>query len=347
MSTRTVAVPRVLRIRTDATSGLAELLGEEFDAREVVVACGQEQSRSLASALVDDLEDAGTRVRVHDGLDGTLHGSAALLECLDDRPASLVVAFGGGRPIDVAKLAASRAGIPFVAVPTVLSHDGLCSPVVSLLASDGRRRSLAASTPAGVVIDTGLVGRAPLRFLRAGLGDLVSNISAVHDWHLAARQHGETVDELAASMAAMSARSVLDIDWPPSDDDIALLARGLVMSGLAMEVAGSSRPCSGGEHLISHALDTLLPDGQVLHGEQVALGTLLTCHALGAPEAERITALLSRAGFADISEWPVDRDTLVKAVEIAPTTRPDRRTILDNVLAEPGGAERLVDGAFG
>lgn len=346
MSTRTVAVPRVLCIRADATDGLADLLGTDFDLGDVVVACGQEQSRALAQSFIDALDSGGYRSRVHDNLDGTLHGAAQLLEALDDRPATTVVAFGGGRPIDVAKLAASRAGIPFVAVPTVLSHDGLCSPVVSLLASDGRRRSLAAATPAGVVVDTTIVGRAPLRFLRAGLGDLVSNISAVHDWNLASREHGEPVDELAASMAMMSARSVLDIGWPPTDADIALLARGLVMSGLAMEIAGSSRPCSGGEHLISHALDRLLPDGDVLHGEQVALGTLLTCRALDAPETTRIIDLLGRAGFADSSSWPIDRDTLVKAVEMAPTTRPDRRTVLDHVLAVAGGAEQLVDRAL-
>ena len=203
MSARAVAVPRLLRISHDATHDLADLLAEHFDVTEVIVACGQDRSRVLAQRLVDDLAARGSSVRVHHDLDGSLHCSAGLLEALDDRPASLVVGFGGGRPIDVAKLAATRSGTEFVAVPTVLSHDGMCSPVASLRASDGRRRSVAASTPSGVVVDTAIVGRAPERFLRAGLGDLVSNISAVHDWQLAADAHGEVFDELAASMAAI------------------------------------------------------------------------------------------------------------------------------------------------
>lgn len=343
MSARTVVVPRLLRIARDATSELGEVLADHFDVTEVLVACGRDHSRSLAQRLVDDLAHRGSTVRVHDDLEGSLHCSAGLLEALDHRPASLVVGFGGGRPIDVAKLAANRSGTDFVAVPTVLSHDGICSPVASLLASDGRRRSVAAATPSGVVVDTSVVGRAPERFLRAGLGDLVSNISAVQDWRRASDEHGESFDEMAASVAAMSARAAFDIEWPPSEADIAAIARGLVMSGIAMEIAGSSRPCSGGEHLISHALDELLPDGAAMHGEQVALGTLLTCHALGLPESEHVRDLFDRVGFGfSGANALVDRATVIQAVERAPHTRPERRTVLDRVLATDDGATQLV-----
>jgi glycerol-1-phosphate dehydrogenase [NAD(P)+] len=265
---------------------------------------------------------------------------------VDTRP-TLVVAVGGGRSIDAAKLAAAHAGIPFVAVPTTLSHDGMASPVASLAGEDGVRRSLASGMPAGVVIDLDVVGSAPEEFARAGVGDLVSNLTAVADWRLAAEGGGEPVDEFAASIALQSALPVLGVEWPLQGDDLQLVARGLVMSGLAMEVAGSSRPCSGAEHLISHALDQLLGHDARAHGEQVALGVLVVGGASGV-DVERVREMYRRVGLpTDLDGAGLDRSTLIEAVRLAPSTRPGRTTVLDRLdLTEPG-VHRLLDDAFG
>ncbi|MDE0805709.1 MAG: iron-containing alcohol dehydrogenase [Acidimicrobiales bacterium] len=327
---RTVEVPSVLRIASGAIDTLADLLSSHFDVSEVVIVTGASASWQIASTLQHELRSDGHDVREFRDPRGDTSSVTDLVEILDQRPASLLVAFGGGRPTDVAKLAASRTKIDLVVVPTILSHDGICSPVASVVTGDNRRRSLPAATPTGIVIDTALLASAPERYLRAGVGDLLSNITAVADWRLASDGGAEPIDEIAASMALAAAQSVLEVDWPPSEHSIGTIARGLVMSGLAMEIAGSSRPCSGAEHLISHALDELHPGASTLHGEQVALGTLISSYAQDHPERQPIVDLFERIGFpATARGWGWTEEDLVRAVEHAPDTRPDRRTILD------------------
>lgn len=311
---------------------LADLLRDNFDLRDVVLVSGAAASWEHGERLSKLLQSLGVPVREIRDPDGSTASVTKLLESLDQQRPTLVVAFGGGRPIDVAKLASSRARVDLVVVPTVLSHDGMCSPVASLVAGDQRRRSLPAVTPTGIIVDTTIVGAAPERYLRAGVGDLVSNVTAVEDWRLAAAARNEPVDQLSASMSVTSALSVLDIDWPPDENEVATIARGLILSGLAMEIAHSSRPCSGAEHLVSHAIDELMPDAGRLHGEQVALGTLIVSQAQETAVRPRIVDLFGRMGFpTGVLSWGWSREELLRILEHAPSTRPNRYTVFDEL----------------
>ena len=345
---RTIDVPRLLHIGAGAARDLDASLLDGFDLRHVLIVTGRDISRVIGSGLENQLESVGCRVDRCIDPDGSIRSAAELLERLDENPITLILAVGGGRPIDVAKLAAARASIDVVAMPTVLSHDGMCSPVASLVGRDGVRRSLGAAMPAGVVVDTEIVGRAPERYLRAGISDLVSNLTAIEDWRRSSQATGEPVDELAASIAAMSATAVLDIDWPPTLDQLESVARGLVMSGLAMEVAGSSRPCSGAEHLISHALDQLRPGGKRMHGEQVALGVLLLASVHDHAPTDHVVALLHRVGFpACLGALGLDREVVASAIRRASATRPDRYTILDELELTDDTIDGLIADSIG
>jgi glycerol-1-phosphate dehydrogenase [NAD(P)+] len=340
---RTISVPRLLHVKAGAFEQLPAALAETFDPSRVVIAAGGATSGALADRLATGLKDLCHSVEVHAGLVGSLAEAARLLDILDESPTTLVVAVGGGQPIDVAKLAACRAGVDLVAVPTILSHDGMASPVASLAGSDGARRSLGARMPAGVVIDLDVVGAAPDRYVRAGIGDLTSNLTAVDDWQVAQARGGEPYDEFAASIALLSAKAALEVGWPLVPDDLAAIAGGLVMSGLAMEVAGSSRPCSGAEHLISHALDYLRGTDALLHGEHVAIGVLVASVLQNSPHVERIRSLFERVGLpVTLHGWGVEETTLVQAVQMGPTTRPGRRTVLDDVDLSTESITRVV-----
>lgn len=347
MATRTITIPALLDIRAGALDGLPAVLEGSFDASRVVVASGLTASLASADQVVSGLRGLGHEVVTHEGVGGTTAACAEVEALLAEAAPTLVVAVGGGRAIDAAKLAAARAGVPFVAVPTTLSHDGMASPVASLVGDDGIRRSLASGMPAGVVIDLDVVGQAPEEFVRAGIGDLVSNLTAVADWRLAADHGEEPFDEFAASIALQSALPVLGVGWPLGADDLQLVARGLVMSGLAMEVAGSSRPCSGAEHLVSHALDQLLGPDARAHGEQVALGVLLVATPSGV-DLERVRALYRRVGLPTaLADCGLDRATLAEAIRLAPSTRPGRTTVLDRLDLGDAGIDHLLHTAFG
>lgn len=347
---RTIDAPRLLHIGAGASRDLGASLLDAFDLGHVLIVTGRDVSRAIGTDVARQLESVGCRVDHCIDPEGTIRCAADLLERLDEDedPITLVLAIGGGRPIDVAKLSAARAAIDIVAMPTVLSHDGMCSPVASLVGSDGVRRSLGAAMPAGVVVDTDIVGQAPERYLRAGISDLVSNLTAIEDWRRSSQATGEPVDELAASIAAMSATAVLDIDWPPTPQQLESVARGLVMSGLAMEVAGNSRPCSGAEHLISHALDELRPGGSTMHGEQVALGVLLLARVHGHVATDHVVALFERVGFpACLRALGLDRELVVAAIRRAPATRPDRYTVLDELELTDETMNGLINDSIG
>jgi glycerol-1-phosphate dehydrogenase [NAD(P)+] len=106
------------------------------------------------------------------------------------------------------------------------------------------------------------------------------------------------------------------------------LLDGLVLSGLAMEIAGSSRPCSGSEHLISHALDRQEP-GTATHGEQVAFGTLVATKLQGG-DVNAVREIIAAVGMKGaLSGFDLGAARISEIVSYAPATRPGRFTVLD------------------
>ena len=245
----------------------------------------------------------------------------------------MVIGVGGGRVVDVAKLAAARCDLPYVAMPTQAASDGICSPVAVIVRMDGRPESVAARIPAAVIVDMDVLGQAPLESWRSGLGDLVSNLSAVLDWRTAEEQAGEEVDDFACLTAEAAALSVVRDDADLTDPSYQqLLVRGLILSGIAMEMAGSSRPASGSEHLISHALDRML-DQPRAHGLQVALATVATAVLRGAPVRDLIRFYRGVGLPVSPSDLGISVDAFLAALDAAPSTRPGRWTMLDRVTA--------------
>jgi glycerol-1-phosphate dehydrogenase [NAD(P)+] len=240
--------------------------------------------------------------------------------------AQAVVGLGGGKALDVAKYIAFLARLPYYAVPTSLSNDGFCSPQSSL-SLRGRKRSLGARLPFGVVVDTRVCLEAPAVLWHSGVGDLVSKLTAVTDWKLAYHARGESLDDFAA---LLSDATVFQFLGRPEHDleGMRLMATALMLNGVAMEVCGSSRPASGSEHLISHALDETSARPR-LHGLQVGMATYICSRLQGRGMDERIAAVFDQTGFwHSIRSDPFSRADWLRALEIAPGLKPDRYTIL-------------------
>ena len=293
----------------------------------VAVVVGPGQGARVGRRVVPDLVGADL---LHAG-QGTVEDAVRLGTRLRDGGHRAVVGIGGGRTLDTAKLAASLAGLPMVVVATSLAHDGLASPV-AVLERHGRAESFGADAPVAVVVDLDMVRSAPLHTVGAGVADAISNLVAVADWELARDVLGEPLDGVAALLARTAAESVLhrtDID---QDSFLVSLAEALVVSGLAMLVAGSSRPCSGSDHEISHAIDRLYP-GTAAHGEQVGVSTLFSLF-LRADDAraDLVDACLLRHGLPRVpSDLGLSTEEFAAAVVAAPATRPDRYTILEHL----------------
>jgi glycerol-1-phosphate dehydrogenase [NAD(P)+] len=333
---RSVRIPRLLRLARgmpEVVAGLSELLGDERPT-VLVVHGGPASPTGYGAVLTEALADAGFETRTCEILRNDEPSVSRTLAAIAEGRVDLVVGVGGGRIVDVGKLAAARAGVDFVSVPTQAASDGICSPVAVILDARGRPRSLGARIPLGIVVDMQVLERAPRETWLAGLGDLVSNLSAVRDWRLAHRIAGEPIDDFACLTAEAAAGSVVDDDADLGDPDFrATLIRGLILSGIAMEMAGSSRPASGSEHLISHALDATLAEPRP-HGMQVALATV-AAHVLRGDPCARLVAFHRRVGLPVVpSDLGLTPDDVLRAVDAGPRTRPGRWTALDLVSEE-------------
>ncbi len=163
---------------------------------------------------------------------------------------SLVLGVGGGKVIDVAKLASTRSGINFISVPTAASHDGIASPRASIK-NKGGSVSLPAESPIGVIADTKIISKAPFRLLAAGFGDIISNHTAVLDWKLAHRLLNEDFSDSAAALSLMTAKMTMksaDAIKGGLIESAELVVKALISSGMAISIGGTSRPASGSEH---------------------------------------------------------------------------------------------------
>jgi len=342
-----ISSPLSVVIRRGAVGSLGELLadGRISAGGHLAVAVGPGQGESILSVVGPALRNADTCTVT----EGSVEEARRLADWLRGSSYDAVVGIGGGRTLDVAKYAAGLAGLPMVAVATNLAHDGLASPVASLT-SRGRKGSYGVPTPLAVLVDLDYVRASPPRQIRSGVGDALSNLSAIADWELAARERGEPVDGLAVAFARSAGESLLHrTGGLDSDAFLTTLAEALVLSGLAMAVAGSSRPCSGACHEISHAMNALYPD-LATHGEQVALGALyasyLRASVLGAADLfAPLSDAVARYGLPRTpAELGLSEDQFVAAVLAAPATRPGRWTVLEHLDLDEAQVRESVRG---
>lgn len=273
--------------------------------------------------------------------------AAALGSRAQDAEADAIIAIGGGRSLDVGKLAAARAGLNVIVVPTQLSHDGICSPVAVVPNESGRTESIGAIVPQAVFVSMATLFGAPPASIAAGVGDLLANPLALKDWQLAADRGLEELDDRAWSLSVESFELIgrrLDEDpatWAKDLDALRSLADALVLSGMSMIAAGTSRPASGGEHEISHAIDEFL-GGRALHGAQVAFGCVIST-ALYEEDVEVMRRVLRTLNLPDHpAALGMDVDELTRVLVEAPKTRPGRYTILEHANLDERDARRLI-----
>jgi glycerol-1-phosphate dehydrogenase [NAD(P)+] len=252
------------------------------------------------------------------------------------------IGVGGGRAIDVAKLASFRAEKPFVSVPTAASHDGIASSRASI--KGGKKpTSIETHAPIGIVADTLVIKRAPYKLLAAGCGDLVANLTAVRDWQLAHEKEGEPYSEYAATLSQVSARLVIDNAKTirnHSEESVRKVVKSLISSSVAMAIAGSSRPASGAEHLFSHALNLVAPK-PALHGEQCGVGAIMMAYLQGEDWQAIRDALETIGAPINAKGLGIGERYIVKALTIAHRIRPERYTILKDGI-DRKTAERLA-----
>ncbi len=262
-----------------------------------------------------------------------------VIEVAREVDAGYLVGVGGGKAIDIAKMASDELARGFVSIPTAASHDGIVSGRGSVPEKD-TRHSVSAEPPLAVVADTEILADAPWRLTTAGCADIISNYTAVKDWRLANRLQNVEYSGYSAALAEMTAEMLVDNAdsiKPGLEESAWVVTKALVSSGVAMSIAGTSRPASGAEHLFSHQLDRTAP-GVALHGHQVGVGSIITEYLHGGNWQGIKDALATIGAPTTADELDIEAETVVEALTTAHEIR-DRYTILGNGMSEDAAIE--------
>lgn len=239
-----------------------------------------------------------------------------------------IVAMGGGKTLDIGKYAAFVSKRPFLSIPTTMAHDGIVSPIAVLKRQDGKPKSLGCAMPSMMVMDTELIATCPPQLIKAGIGDTISNYMALKDWEFAVSRGQDEMNGYAYMMSRTSLDALMKTQFDYiCPEFINVLANSLVLSGIAMDYAGSSRPVSGSEHLFSHALDYFC-EKQNLHGFNVALGTVAVLKILGEDPTEVVDYLKKFEVDINPKHMDIPEDTFIYCMQHATEMRNNRYTYL-------------------
>ena len=322
-----ISIPAIVKIGNGALGCLGPTL-KEGELTEVVLFFGNGLIELFGAKVMDSMRSAGITVLEYQELDTVAIEDIIPLAFAIPNKAKAVVSIGGGKVIDAGKYAAFLRGIPFISVPTSSSSDGFSSASASLLVA-GKRNSVPAKLAYGIVVDTEVIRTAPVKFIYSGIGDMVAKITALYDWVYEAKQGASVLNDFAVMVAKKAVNSFVRTPFESIQDEVFLkeLLDSLAMSGIANEIAGSSAPTSGSEHLISHALDKFLEVPQ-LHGVQVGIATYIMAKVQD-HRYVRVNKVFTDTGFWDyVATLGMKKEDFIKAIDMAPGVKPHRHTYL-------------------
>lgn len=223
------------------------------------------------------------------GLHADEISTAYALERIED-DVEVLVAVGSGTIHDITRFCAHQRGIRFVSCPTAASVDGFCSTVASMTWY-GYKKTMTAVAPEIVIADVEVIKNAPSELIKSGIGDIMAKYIALSDWEISHKLTGEyfcpAIFNLTKKATDVVMESIPGV-CKGEAEAYANVTYALIISGLAMQMIGNSRPASGAEHHISHLIEMEPKELSVrfpaLHGEKTGVGTLVAAreyHRLG------------------------------------------------------------------
>lgn len=330
MQSHTMELPRLIEIGEKNIGDFGKFLNSLSKPKTISLISGTNVKKIIKKKIENSLKSSKIKFVWHTSGNNTIGAINQIQKDVKKDQSDLITGVGGGRSVDTAKMIAYNLSKPFVSMPTAASHDGMASPFVSIVSD--KPHSVVASAPLGVFVDIDIIRKAPAKLLASGCGDLIANIIAVRDWQLGHEKTGEYYGRYSADLALMSAKIVMENSsyYAKNGLDVRIIVEALISAGVASCIAGSSRPCSGAEHLFSHALDKIAP-GRGLHGEKCGIGSIMMAKLQG-QDWKKIAKTLKDVGApTSAKQVGLKSDEVVTALMIAQELRPERYTILKEI----------------
>ncbi|SVA48410.1 uncharacterized protein METZ01_LOCUS101264 [marine metagenome] len=330
MPSHTMELPRLIVVGEKNIGKIGDFLKSLNGAKKVSLISGSNVKKIVQKKIDESLASSNIKKSWYLSKINDAKSIKEIEKNVRKNKTNLLIGVGGGRSVDIAKMIAFNLGKPFVSIPTSASHDGIASPFVSVKGE--KPHSMVATAPLGVFVDVDVIKRAPKKLLASGCGDLIAKITAVHDWQLGNSKTGEYYGRYSAHLALMSAKILIENSsrFAKKGPDVREIVEALISAGVASCIAGSSRPCSGAEHLFSHAVDKLEP-GVGLHGEKCGIGAIMIAKLQGQDWKNIVKTLKAVGAPTTAKEIGLKSNILAKALTIAQSLRPERYTILNQV----------------
>ena len=334
-------LPRLIVVGEKNINDIGSFLKSLKNIKKVSLVSGNNVKKIVQSKIESSLSASKIQMVWHLAKTNDKKSIQQIEQNVGKSKSELIVGVGGGRSVDIAKIIGFNLDMPFVSIPTSASHDGIASPFVSI--KGNKPHSLVATAPLGVFVDIDIIKKAPKKLLASGCGDLIAKITAVRDWQLGRDKTGEYYGRYSADLALMSAKILMEHSsrFSKKGLDVREVVEALISAGVASCITGSSRPCSGAEHLFSHAVDKLEP-GIGLHGEKCGIGAIMIAKLQGQDWRKIVKTLKSVGAPTTAKEIGLKSEVLAKALTIAQSLRPERYTILKEVNMNENKAINLA-----
>lgn len=257
----------------------AILKGLEFPKNLLVVT--DSHALSAAPDVVKSLAEAGFVLKrlVYDTMTYAKIEQVREVEALLD-DVDGVLALGTGSVNDICRVASFNKGKQFCIFGTAPSMDGFASDSAPIV-ENNFKNSWYVEQPSVILADTAVLAKAPAELKAAGFGDMMAKYIGILDWRISELLTGEYYCPAIADLTMQGvAKIVAEADRLQTDDEgaVASVMEGLILSGVAMKLANSSRPASGAEHVVSHYWECyklargIWPE---FHGKKVGVATVL------------------------------------------------------------------------
>jgi len=322
---RSIEIPRYIFVEPKAMSKLFEIIKNEFKKPLIL---SQNNLSTFFSKYLNSINHHFFEVKTVPVMKDLMNNSLDILSHNVD----VVVGIGGGTVLDSAKFLAHIFNLPLILAPTLVSNDGICSPISSLVIDKKRRKSIKSRMPYAVFVDTDIISTAPVKYFLAGIGDIISKINALEDWTLSNKKTGEKIDYFAWTIAKSSVSSVINFKNPNlgSIDFLETVIEALIISGISIDLAESSRPASGSEHSLSHAADIIF-NFSGIHGLQTGFYTCVTLKARNNIHYNDVLSFLRLINFfKELPDDLFDVRVFKDIARLAPKIR-NRYTVLNEI----------------
>ncbi len=341
---RVMQFPRDVYVGHEVLHNLIPIAKNYTKNRKISIITGHNSYSIIGKQIAELLSQENFEVEVLITGDATELNVREAIDFIKGKRSGLVIGIGGGSKIDIAKIVSKALKIPHISFPTIPSHDGIASPRATIK-REGGYVSEQAVMPIAIIADTSIMVKAPFRYLASGAADVISNITAVLDWKLAARVVGEEYSSSAATLSEYASTELIEkahLIQPGIEEAVWLVVKQILASGTAMAIASSSRPASGSEHLFAHSLEKH-GSGDAMHGEQCAMGSVVSLYMHGG-DWQKLVRTYSKFGLSIRAEdYGISASDAVEALRTAHSIRPDRYTIFGTVDLSEGAARRSLE----